>query len=127
MEQRESRRSRSIKNIKTIYPLLSALVIAEKTSLGSPVTSGTVQFSGFDCSSTFPPVDSVYGSIQHREAEIEALNEALDQVQTLRNNIENKEEAITCLQAMIQFLRDMEKSQGTELRVECSKVRWCTI
>ena len=103
---------------------MSALVLAEKTSLGSPsTTSGTVQFSGFDCSSTQPPVDSVYGSIQHREAEIEALSQALDQIRLLRDDVENKTETITCLQAMIKFLRDMETSEGKDLRVECAKVR----
>jgi hypothetical protein len=120
-EIRESRGSGSIKHIKPIYPLLSALVLAEKTSLGSLSTSGTVQFSGFDCSSTQPPVDSVYGSIQHREAEIEALSEALDQVHALRDDVENKNESITCLRAMIKFLRDMETSEGKDLRVECAK------
>lgn len=85
-----------------------------------------MQFSGFDCSSTVPPVDSVYGSIQHREAEIEALSQALDQVHTLCDDVENKTETITCLQAMIKFLKDMETSEGKDLRVECAKVRWCS-
>ncbi len=64
----------------------------------------------------------MYGSIQHREAEIEALSEALDQVHALRDDVENKNESITCLRAMIKFLRDMETSEGKDLRVECAKV-----
>jgi hypothetical protein len=122
-EQRESRRSRSSKHCKSILPLLSSLVFAEKTSLGSAVASSrTVQFSGFDCSSTAPPVDSLFGSHQHREAEIDALSQALDQVYALRSSVENKKEIIACLQAMIEFLRVMEKSEGAGLREECSKV-----
>jgi hypothetical protein len=104
-------------------PFSPSLVFAEKTSLGSAVASSrTVQFSGFDCSSTAPPVDSLFGSHQHREAEIDALSQALDQVYALRSSVENKKEIIACLQAMIEFLRVMEKSEGAGLREECSKV-----
>lgn len=121
-QQRESRRNRSTKHVKPILPLLSALVNAEKTSLGSKVPRGTVQFSGFDYSSTAPPVDSLFGSQQHREAEIGALSQALDQVNLVRNSVENRDEIITCLESMISFLRVMEKNEGKDLRVECSKV-----
>jgi hypothetical protein len=122
LEKRELRRGRATKHVKPLLPLLAALVHVEKTSLGSEVLNGIVTFSGFDCSSTPPPIDSLWGSIQHREAEIGALSQALDQVHTLLCSVENKEEVIACLQAMIKFLRDMEKREGADLRVECSKV-----
>ena len=123
MEKRESRRGSAINHVKPLLPLLSALVHTEMTSLGSEVVNGTVHFSGFDCSSTLPPIDSLWGSIQHREAEIGALSEALDQVHTLLCSVENKEEIVACLQSMINFLRDMEKREGADLRGECSRVR----
>lgn len=110
--------------MKPILSFLSALVLAEKTSLGSSVASGTVQFSGFDYSSTAPPVDSLFGSNQHREAEIVALSEALEQVHALQSSVENKAEVVACLYSMIQFLRVMEdKKEGADLRLECARVR----
>jgi hypothetical protein len=82
-----------------------------------------VYFSGFDCSSTPPPVDSLWGSQVYLEASIEALRHAVDEVHMLLSSVENNAEVVTCLKSLIAFLLKMETTEGKQMREECSKVR----
>ena len=129
MEQRVSRHERSVKHVKPLLPLLAALVHAEQTSLGRNLAAKSkVQFSGFDCSSTRPPVDSIRGSEFHSEASIRALMTAVDQVHALLGGDENgspTEEVAICLESLVDFLKEMENDAGAQMREECSKVRAC--
>jgi hypothetical protein len=116
----ESRHSRSAKHVKPLLSLLSALVTVEQTSLGGEVTQATVYFSGFDCSSTPPPVDSLWGSQVYLEASIEALGHAVNEFHKLRSSDENKAEVISCLESINSFLKEMESDEGAKMREECS-------
>jgi hypothetical protein len=122
-EGRESRHRRSAKHVEPLLPLLSALVTVEQMSLVTNTGSANVSFSGFDCSSTEPPVGSLWGSQSRVEAIIEALGHAVGEFHRLRSSVEKRAEVISCLDSIILFLKEMESSEGTLMRDECSKVR----
>jgi hypothetical protein len=86
-----------------------------------------VHFSGFDCSSTKPPVDAKVGSHSHQEDCISALILAAHQLKALTdaafNNSENQDspQRIVCaLKAITSFLKQL--AQNAENLGECAKV-----
>lgn len=83
-----------------------------------------VHFSGFDCSSTRPPVDSILGSQHHWEASIGALETAVDELHSLLSGDENSSEelAVASLLSLVSFLYDMETDAGALMREECARV-----
>jgi len=134
-----------------VLPLLRALVHVEVVALGGttynnnnstthhPVQQQQQQqsfqkkthFSGFDCSSTHPPVDRVDGSATHQQDSIDALVKAKDQIQLLHmESFENvtpggyRHAVQHCLVALVAFLRDTmagESVASVQLRKECAK------
>jgi hypothetical protein len=89
--QSQSEDARQHIHLQPILPLLQALVHVEVVALGHSQDNNTnnsssskrTHFSGFDCSSTQPPVDRVDGSNTHQQDSIEALVAAKEQVQAL--------------------------------------------
>jgi hypothetical protein len=115
------RPSRRQQQSTPLHDLLKALVHVEHTSLGHIPQKRKVHFSGFDCSSTRPPVDSILGSQHHWESSIGALETAVDTLHSLVAN--PTEDVITSLQSLVTFLQDIENETGAYYRQECSRVR----
>ena len=117
-------------------PLLGSIVRVEMTSLEDQDESPSslankrarkVHFSGFDCSSTKPPVDAKVGSHSHHEDCISALILAAHQLKALtdaaRSNSENHDslQRIVCaLKSITSFLKQL--AQSTDILRECAKV-----
>mmetsp|Transcript_11336 Transcript_11336/g.16649 ORF Transcript_11336/g.16649 Transcript_11336/m.16649 type:complete len:641 (-) Transcript_11336:187-2109(-) len=113
-----------------ILSFLRALVSVESTSLGDkPVQRKLVQFSAYDGSSTKPPRDSVMGSHISRQASVDAMIRALEEINALLSLTQKDERnaVIESLQSLCQFLMLLEtktkdnKSEHFKLRSECAK------
>ena len=92
-------------------PFLQALVQVEMTSLevdGAETVPRErprrIAFSGFDCSSTKPPVDRVDGSGQHQSNSIVALSRAKDILEDLIMDKISHSRVVHCLERAIDFL-----------------------
>lgn len=113
-------------------PLLKALVHAEMTSLEEnnrelqEKEGRRVHFSGFDCSSIKPPVESQPGSDIHQSDSIDALIIASHHIGSIIGNKREtgtehsgvKPSASSALEGMVQFLQDLDG----ELARACAKV-----
>jgi hypothetical protein len=126
---RMTRRGQSSK--LPILKVLQAFVHIESSSLGQTVEKKTVQFSAYDGSSTKPPRDSVLGSHVPRHANIDAMVQAMEEVNRLVSHTsseEGKKEIIASLQGLGSFLNKLEAlEEGTALRKVCAKsmpFRW---
>jgi len=121
--------------VKPLLPLMSALVNVELTSLeerdviASRIVKENrrVHFSGFDCSSTKPPVEAKVGSHEHQQDCISEMIVASDQIKILvskcASDIENSEESsltVRAVKSLLSFMAGM--SSDTKLLRECSKV-----
>eukprot|EP00977_Amphora_coffeiformis_P008205 scaffold1834_cov175-Amphora_coffeaeformis.AAC.11 len=109
--QRSTRRQKSQGALEPIIPFLRALVQTEVSSLELDATEATsrdrprrIAFSGFDCSSTKPPVDRVDGSGEHQSNSIQALSTAKDALDALISNKKIHSFAIFCLEKLIEFM-----------------------
>ena len=121
--------------VKPLMPLLTSLVNVEMTSLDERdiVTSRIrkenrrVHFSGFDCSSTKPPVEAKVGSHEHQQDCISDMMLASDQIQTLikhscadaENDVESSL-VVRAVKSLLHFLSKM--SNDTHLKRECALV-----
>lgn len=115
-------------------PMLKSLVHVEMTSLEEnnkelrENKGRRVHFSGFDCSSIKPPVESQAGSEQNQSDSIDALTVASHHVNaligiSLANDAENKSISTSvenALRSIVLFLGGMD----TESMKECAKVRF---
>jgi hypothetical protein len=117
-------------------PLVKALVRVEMTSLedqdechssAASKPNRRVHFSGFDCSSTKPPVDAKVGSHNHQQDCISALIFATQQMKALSEpaqaNSENYHRLpiiARALKAAIAFLKQL--SLSNQVLGECAKV-----
>lgn len=117
------RRGRISAKQQPLWPLLKALVLVEETSLGRiPQSQGRkVHFSGFDCSSTAPPVESILGSQHHWEASIHAMEKAVTELHALTSSANENHDLLASLQQLVTFLSDLESESGALMRVECSR------
>lgn len=114
--------------LEPILPLIRALVQTEVVSLehdvgGEKVTRErprAVAFSGFDCSSTKPPVDRVDGSAEHQSTSIRALTCVKDELETMIRGNELKLAVIHCLERMVAFLTETIKDDES-LRTLCAE------
>eukprot|EP00546_Thalassionema_frauenfeldii_P018115 CAMPEP_0178902366 /NCGR_PEP_ID=MMETSP0786-20121207/4563_1 /TAXON_ID=186022 /ORGANISM="Thalassionema frauenfeldii, Strain CCMP 1798" /LENGTH=630 /DNA_ID=CAMNT_0020573621 /DNA_START=100 /DNA_END=1993 /DNA_ORIENTATION=- len=113
-----------------ILSFLQALVCVESTSLGDkPVQRKLVQFSAYDGSSTKPPRDSVMGSHISRQASVDAMVDALNDINKLLSltQNDNRNTVIESLQSLSNFLALLETktkendSEHKKLRQECAK------
>lgn len=142
------------KQIQPILELLRSLVNVEVVSLGEfddrvvhggSENSGSgstvnntnicsrkqVHFSGFDCSSTHPPMDRIHKSASQRHDNIQALVAAKEQVENIVgcSDVQNRGEETSnstriqsCLDAMQLFLGStMRGREGRNLREACAK------
>ena len=113
-------------------PMLKSLVHVEMTSLEEnnqelqEKEGRRVHFSGFDCSSVKPPVESQAGSDTHQSDSIDALIIASHHVKSLIGRSISDDTGNACvsssvasgLKGIIQFLGDLDD----ESTKECGKV-----
>ena len=123
--------------VKPLMPLLASLVRVEMTSLeerdivSSRIRkeSRRVHFSGFDCSSTKPPVEAKVGSHEHQQDSISEMILVSQQIKTLIDHrdtdVENNGDSslvVRALRSLLNFLTRMSKD--TRMMRECAKVRY---
>ena len=122
-------------HVRPLMPLLKSLVHVEMTSLEENNTEWRdkegrrVHFSGFDCSSIKPPVESLAGSEQHQSDSIDALTIASHHVKALlctyiNNDAENTDMSpsiVSNLNSIITFFDDLDSDSVNECaKVSCS-------
>lgn len=104
--------------LEPILPFLKALVQIELASLDdnddkkekANQTKRIVGFSGFDCSSTNPPIDRVDGSGEHQSNTIRALTIAKDSLDAMCQDEKNRHHIIKCLELLALFLAETLKT-----------------
>jgi len=124
--QRSTRRQKSRGALEPLMPFLKALVQTEVSSLEVDASEATsrdrprlIAFSGFDCSSTKPPVDRVDGSGEHQSHSIQALSTAKDALDALISNKKSHSFAIHCLEKLIEFMT-LTLKEDTSLQMVCA-------
>lgn len=99
----------------------------------TPSSSRKTQFSGFDCSSTQPPIDRVDGSAGQHQDSIDALRHVVDTIQSLvSNNPSLQWQNQTALESLIDFLgnymtttdnnnnKENQNAEGLKMQQLCS-------
>lgn len=109
--RRSSRRQNSERVLQPILSFLKALVHVEVSSLEVDANENVVRdrprriaFSGFDCSSTKPPVDRIDGSGEHQSNLINALSSAKGAMDALIMDKKNHSSVVQCLEKLIEFM-----------------------
>jgi hypothetical protein len=117
-------------SIQPLMAFLKSLVRVEMVSLeerddkANKRDGRRVHFSGFDCSSIKPPVDSQVGSDDHQKDCIAALISAVQQMKALTNpepeNRHNLPLLAQSIKMLVRFLNHLSSDQ--RLLEECSRV-----
>ena len=108
---RRSQRRQKQMALQPILPFLQSLVLVEVVSLEVEAGDGMprprpcrIAFSGFDCSSTRPPVDRIDGSGEHQSNSIRTLSLAKEALDVLISDKKSHVSIIRCLERLIHFL-----------------------